>query len=426
MDIGANCGQSTAHFLADERRFCVLAVEPNPSLASQLRRRFASEIDDGRLVVVELAIWHEGNSKPCQQIPLYINSSDCEWSSVYRGCGERYGTDARAVSVSTTTMARLYSEIPSPAVCAYIKIDIEGADGICLQQLRDNCKSELLPAFLSFELNCWPDLHLASSLGYTRFKLVPQSKHSVAPPTGDDAVPVSGGALWSSGPWGDDSIDVHGRCGPTSWVDYATLECDIAARCVSHVAVPKQMVEPGGGCFQLSEKTAENSALTATHQDVASVGQYGATQERFLAARPVWVQHDWSCLRSPFPLESKNSEEWFDVHCTGMQTRSQPSPPARSVAVDGAAADIEKNLGNVQQDGTEFLQDGCHELMKKAHQDGGVDSGECGDDGNSNSDGDCGGYGNHNEVDDEEDVRRRKPISNMLSKKRRVMCRPLC
>ena len=64
--------------------------------------------------------------------------------------------------------------------------------------------------------------------------------------------------------------------------------------------------------------------------------------------------------------------------------------------------------------------------MKKAQQDGGVDNGECGDDGNSNSDGDCGGYGNHNEVDDEEDVRHQKPISNMLSKKRRVMCRPLC
>jgi FkbM family methyltransferase len=328
MDIGANCGQSTALFLADEREsFSVLAVEPDPALFRRLRSRFQAHIETGRLLVAERAIYHEDGPATTT---LYVNEADCEWSSTYRECGERYGTTATAVDVRTTTMAKLYSMVaaasaaspppkkrktigvPSPgAVVCYIKIDIEGSDGICLRQLRDSCAPELLPPYLSFELNCWPDLRLAHrDLGYTRFKLVPQSANKVSAPTGDDAVPLSGGALWSSGPWGEDAVDVHGRRGDRSWVDMATLERDIKNYCVSHVTVP-----PLASHDPPARKEAQLAEGSKRQQPPP---EHEATQEQFLASRPVFVQRKWSCLRSPFPLESRDSEQWFDVHCSGL------------------------------------------------------------------------------------------------------------
>ena len=54
FDVGANTGEDTAAFLA--RGLRVVAVEANPKLCADMRARFADEISDGRLVVVDKAI----------------------------------------------------------------------------------------------------------------------------------------------------------------------------------------------------------------------------------------------------------------------------------------------------------------------------------------------------------------------------------
>jgi FkbM family methyltransferase len=73
FDVGANTGQDTAALLA--RGFRVVAVEANPRLCVELRERFAAEIAEGRLTIVDKAI--SGRKK----VTFYVNSADSGWGT---------------------------------------------------------------------------------------------------------------------------------------------------------------------------------------------------------------------------------------------------------------------------------------------------------------------------------------------------------
>eukprot|EP00466_Bigelowiella_natans_P005000 jgi/Bigna1/131939/aug1.16_g6647 len=195
----------------------VVAVEANPELTARIESRLKSYIDDGRLVVECAAIWKEeeertgsrsdydtkgddqlqhcntadngGNDTGTSsdqieikdgRIALFVNSEDCEWASVYESIGGRFNTSYTKISVQMTTMRELYEKYGNPD---YVKIDIEGADGVCLDQLaaliltKSSSKSSSrsnarLPKYLSFECNSLAWIDKAVALGYRCFKLV--------------------------------------------------------------------------------------------------------------------------------------------------------------------------------------------------------------------------------------------------------------
>lgn len=259
FDIGANCGQSAERYISGG--FRVVAVEPNPVAASAIRTRLASAVAAGILSVVEKAVWTEG----VESLTLYVNTEDSEWTSVFESCGRRYDTEAKEVTVEATTLANLYESYGQPL---YIKVDVEGADDVVLKQLRDLPK----PRFLSFELNCLSWLEQAWQLGYRQFKLVAQSQHQA----GGDLRDEHGRPLTHAGNFGDEAAGVSA----------------------------------GGGWRTLEQVREDCERLCIVHDS-------GAPDVSTFASKwpPSFVERDFATLRACFPIESRDAEEWYDVHC---------------------------------------------------------------------------------------------------------------
>jgi FkbM family methyltransferase len=170
FDVGASNGDDTAYYL--HRGYRVVAVEPHPGSAERLRRRFSEEIRIGRLSLIEAAIAEtEGEAQfwLCEMIPV--------WSSFEREIASYDGLEPRQITVRTCRFSQLLERFGSPFYC---KIDIEGSDRLCLEQMSEMTR----PQFVSFELptiGC-ADPALESrlmmdrleALGYTRFKLISQ------------------------------------------------------------------------------------------------------------------------------------------------------------------------------------------------------------------------------------------------------------
>jgi FkbM family methyltransferase len=169
FDIGANNGDDTAAYL--KRGYKVVSVEANPKLCKDLRQRFSSEIEEGRLVVIDKAISRR------KRATLYVNSFESGWgttSDLYASKGLSLGGNIEPIEVETTTLTDIIRVHGSPE---FIKIDIEGADTLCLLDLFDADAPRSIsierPRGLGAQLFA---LELLTRLGYNRFQIVDQSK----------------------------------------------------------------------------------------------------------------------------------------------------------------------------------------------------------------------------------------------------------
>jgi FkbM family methyltransferase len=168
FDIGANNGDDSEVYL---KRGCkVVAVEANPELCVMLRQRFAPEIATGDFVLVDRAI----SRRP--KVTLYVNSADHGWGTIdpsYAERGRKLRGTVVPVEVETTTVIDLIRPYGVPD---RMKVDIEGADILCLLDLYDG----ILPAHLSIERpKSLSDqlfaLTLLRRMGYARFAFVEQA-----------------------------------------------------------------------------------------------------------------------------------------------------------------------------------------------------------------------------------------------------------
>lgn len=161
-DVGVNDGTDTAYYL--NRGFRVVGIECSPVMASRLRERFASEIADGRLVLLDVGVASENGEME------FWMSDQTEWSSFDRSIASRNGTPHRAIKVQTRRFSEILAEQGLPFYC---KIDIEGNDRLCLEGMtRDTA-----PPYVSIEMNHQSgdrDIALLRELGYDRFKIVSQ------------------------------------------------------------------------------------------------------------------------------------------------------------------------------------------------------------------------------------------------------------
>jgi FkbM family methyltransferase len=162
-DVGVNNGDDSAYYLA--RGFRVVGIEANPELVAPLTERFANEIATGRLRLLNVAISeHEGT------IPFFLTDGNrAVWSSLDQRGASRANLPTRRVDVPCRPFGALLREYGVPF---YLKVDVEGADYLCLLALTP----ELAPAYVSFEASEGDLSHLCylHAAGYRRFRLVDQ------------------------------------------------------------------------------------------------------------------------------------------------------------------------------------------------------------------------------------------------------------
>ncbi|NDW06864.1 FkbM family methyltransferase [Jiella pacifica] len=189
MDLGMNNGDDTAYYLA--KGFAVVALEANGDLVATCRRRFAEAIESGRLTIVEAAIFSSEG-----EVTFLVNEANDHWSSIEPGWAGREDTATRPVRVPAVTLGTLFQRYGVPH---YLKIDVEGVDGIVLDQLAE---APVRPTYVSVE-DCrfgFDYVETLSRAGYERFKLLDQSRV----PTLDDPAISHRFPAGSSGPFGED------------------------------------------------------------------------------------------------------------------------------------------------------------------------------------------------------------------------------
>jgi FkbM family methyltransferase len=163
-DVGMNNGDDSAYYLRNG--FDVVAIEAHPVLVEEARSRFAKEIGEGRLTVLDVGI-AEGEG----EATFWICDDNSVWSSFDRTIASRGRSEPRAVSVRLRPFGEILAEYGVPYFC---KMDIEGNEHLCISAMTP----ESHPAFISTELTERSLLDELTSLGYDRFKLVNQQSFS--------------------------------------------------------------------------------------------------------------------------------------------------------------------------------------------------------------------------------------------------------
>ncbi len=160
-DIGMHTGQDTVYYL--KKGYRVIAVEANPLLAEQNKKKFSKAIAAGRLTVLNFGVSdNEG------LLPFYINKRLSEWSSFDKATGTRNNSTYEVAEVPCITTRQLFEQHGIPY---YLKVDIEGFDHYCLLDIPDRGDK---PSFVSCEAVYVEWLDTLYQKGYRKFKLLHQ------------------------------------------------------------------------------------------------------------------------------------------------------------------------------------------------------------------------------------------------------------
>ena len=162
-DVGMSTGEDTAYYL--HKGYSVVAIDANPELAERGTSTFATEISKGRVVILNIGI-----AETDGELDFWVCDDNDDWSSFDRSRLLRYEAAHHSVRVKTRTFASVMEEYGVPFYC---KIDIEGHDRICIEQLEQDKK----PEYISIEMTegQWlNDIYQLKNLGYRGFKVIDQ------------------------------------------------------------------------------------------------------------------------------------------------------------------------------------------------------------------------------------------------------------
>jgi FkbM family methyltransferase len=167
VDLGMHRGDDTAFYLA--KGFRVLAVEANPDLAERGRKRFAREIEQDRLEIRQLAVAERAGT-----VTFYSGEQD-GWGSLSKErAGASLNVDVHQYDVEACT----FQDLMKGLTPYYVKVDIEGADLLCV---RGVASVPAPPKFFSFECDLTQveetveGIRGLAGAGYERFMLVNQA-----------------------------------------------------------------------------------------------------------------------------------------------------------------------------------------------------------------------------------------------------------
>lgn len=212
VDVGMHTGRDAEFYL--RKGFDVFAIEADVDLARVAAERLAGWVAAGRLTIREVAIApHDG------EVRFFANPGHNDWGTISEKMvrrNERQGEPSQARTVPAVRFERLLDELGR--VPYYVKIDIEGADQLCLDALH-SC--ERPPPYVSVETSldsreeAERQFTTLRDLGYDAFKIVNQRLNAryvcPDPPREGAFVPARFDTL-TSGPFGEET--------PGSWLSF--------------------------------------------------------------------------------------------------------------------------------------------------------------------------------------------------------------
>lgn len=169
-DVGSHAGEDSELYL--KKGFRVVAIEAVPELCELARRRLRAYIDCDRLTILNAAI-----AQTSGPVRFFVNNSSDIWgttSEEWVRRNKKLGTYSSEITVEGLEFTSVLKEYGVPY---YVKIDIEGADLLCVRALEGLTSR---PKYISLEstMTSWEGLlqefSLLTALGYTKFKVVQQ------------------------------------------------------------------------------------------------------------------------------------------------------------------------------------------------------------------------------------------------------------
>lgn len=197
-DFGANKGDNLEYYLL--KSDLVVAVEANPVLCQQIRERFRANIENRSLVVENIIVCNDAQSR----LPFFIHKYQDHLSQLGR---------PKADDMDSFTEVVLPSCRPSDIIANYgdpyyLKIDLEGADSMVLRSVLE---SGSRPTFVSVEAFTCDVFALLRCIGeYDAFSMVVGEdvyrgcyrNHPIASVTGE--LQCFNFPVFSAGPFGTD------------------------------------------------------------------------------------------------------------------------------------------------------------------------------------------------------------------------------
>ena len=154
-DLGMNNGDDTKYYLKKGCR--VVAIEANSDLCDQVRRELKSDVDAGRLTILNVAVTDDE-----RMMEFHIDTLNDVRSSLTA----IEGRETRLVHVQGRKISSLIMEYGTPD---FMKIDVEHVDELIL---RDMIENNIKPSLISCEAHRFEIILLLWQLGYEQFRLV--------------------------------------------------------------------------------------------------------------------------------------------------------------------------------------------------------------------------------------------------------------
>ena len=163
IDIGMFDAEDTQYYL--ETRHQVIAVEAHPDYVRHAENLLRQYVQSGQLTILNLAL-----ASSRRIVALKLHGSNPGGHSIVSGALDMTPTGS-VLEVQGCTMAEILERAQRRP--KLIKVDVEGAEDLCLQALNPANR----PDYLSCEMHDGLARHMPhlTEIGFTRFKLVDQT-----------------------------------------------------------------------------------------------------------------------------------------------------------------------------------------------------------------------------------------------------------
>lgn len=204
-DVGLSNGDDSEYYL--EKGFSVVGIDAHPDRCADCRRRFAAEMVEGRMTVLNVGV---GATEALADFHIYDTEDAVSTFATP-------GFDTRNWRTIRMHVRPLSSIIRDHGTAHFIKIDVEHYDHLVLMDLA---RAGIHPPYISAECHSIDSYCALVCMGYEQFQLV--DGESIPTRFSDYPIAALDGrsrarsfSKFSSGPFGDDL--------PGPWLDKHTV-----------------------------------------------------------------------------------------------------------------------------------------------------------------------------------------------------------